>query len=392
MTILFYHRSPINPNSGGISRITHVLGQALMSHGYKIYYISELRSEQENSGITQYYLPNSSIVQCEENVLYLKELVVNLNINIIINQFALNGVSARFLNICKKEFDFKLISCFHNSILTPIYNFSFQKEFFLKRKNIGWLSDLLKTDFVKELLFFIYKRKHKKHYLEAVLGSDACVNLCQGLEDELLKLIGFKSFKNLYLIPNCIDVPNDKCNFNSKINEVLWVGEFTMEVKRPDIVLSSWKLIQNIHPDWKLRLLGSGRDLEQMQTYSKSLGLKNVSFEGRVNPDKYYKRARILCVTSAHESFSLVTVEAKSYNVVPIVMNSFPAASIVVRDNIDGLLVKPMDVLEYAKKLDYLMANEDILKCLSNNCADGIEMFKSNTIVKQWISLFDELI
>ena len=64
-----------------------------------------------------------------------------------------------------------------------------------------------------------------------------------------------------------------------------------------------------------------------------------------------FKLATILCMTSASESFGLVLVEAMSYGVIPFAFNSFPAVTDIIQNGINGFLVEPFDIEQYAERL-----------------------------------------
>lgn len=388
MNILFYHKYVIDPQSGGISKITYTLAEVFKRHNHNVYFLSEIGSKQSKTMNIQYILPNKDVIS-EENIVYFQMLLNEKNIDIVINQYALHAVSSSFLELCKSKFKFKLVSCFHNSILTPIYNFAYQKEYILKKNHNSFLYRLLKTNLLKSILIKLYINKHKAHYLNTVKGSDAVVSLCEGLRDELFKIIGGYSKTNHYIIPNCVQVPGE-CIFN-KQNDIIWVGTFDNSVKRPDVMLEVWSQISKKCPNWTLRFLGDGPAYAEMKNLSKRKNLKNVFFEGRVCPEEYYKKAKVLCLTSTHESFSLVTIEAKNYGVVPIVMNTFPATKIIVKDGVDGILVDDYDKKKFAQSLVDLLSNPLKLDKMSKMCLLSKRQFSPELIYKEWNKLFLEL-
>ena len=116
--------------------------------------------------------------------------------------------------------------------------------------------------------------------------------------------------------------------------------------------------------------------------------IQNIIFEGRVVPDTYYDRAKIICVTSVHESFSLVTIEAKHHGVVPIVQDSFPMAKEIVNDGVDGLLVLPFNRKDFVDKLDYLMSNEKLVKDYSRQAIENSQQYQVQRISSLWEGLF----
>ena len=108
---------------------------------------------------------------------------------------------------------------------------------------------------------------------------------------------------------------------------------------------------------------------------------------GRVSPSSFYKKASIVCVTSVHESFSLVTTEAHSYGLPVIAFNSFTAAPLVIENGKDGILVPPFDIEAYAEKLSDLMDNDKQRLSMSKEALKSIEKFSPETICSKWESI-----
>lgn len=388
MNILFYHKCVIDPQLGGISKITYTLANIFRTYGHKVWFLSEIENRKIEDINTQFVLPNKRLM-AKENIIFFQNILNKHNIGVVINQYALSANSSSFLGICKSKFDFKLVSCFHNSILTPIYNFAYQKEYTLKKNKLHFLCKFLKMKAFKSMLTWIYISKHRSHYLKSVEESDAIVSLCDGLREELLVMIGKPFIKKHYVIPNCVIIPKESV-FDKK-NEVLWVGNFDNSIKRPDVMLDIWAKISTRFTNWTLRFLGDGPSFTEMKDFAKRNNIKNVIFEGRVKPNEFYKRAKILCLTSTHESFSLVTVEAENYGVVPIVMNTFPAATLVVKNGLNGVLVDSYDKNKYTQCLIELLLDADKLKEMSDGCINYRDQFSPETIYKDWSKLFSEL-
>ena len=115
--------------------------------------------------------------------------------------------------------------------------------------------------------------------------------------------------------------------------------------------------------------------------------MHNISFTGRVDPHRFYERSKILCVTSVHESFSLVTCEAHTHGVVPIVFDSFKAAPLVVSHGVDGILVKAFRLDQFASELSSLMNDSDKLFKLAAASDYSIIKFNPNVIFESWNTL-----
>lgn len=383
MNIAFYHSNGIMPTYGGVSRITDTLGILFRERGNNVWFIGAAKTRSDiNYDHNQLFLPKAEI-DSEENVTFVCDFVKNNHIDVVVNQAALAPISARFLRKCSSKVNFLLISCFHNSILTPIYNGAYQKEYLLKKKGLGVLFNFLRSKMITYFISQIYIRRYRKKYVETITNSDAIFVLCKGQKKELMEMCGNIGGDKTYIVPNCVEfevgsnVPKEKV--------VLWVGTMDYAIKRPDYMLQIWKQVCHTHPDWKLHLLGNGPSFDEMKLLASKLCLDNVSFEGRTNPKSYYERASIICITSVHESFSLVTVEAQQKGVVPIAFNSFNTAEILISEPSNGLLVKSFDIYSFADKLSYLMDNEDLRLQMSKQSIESSKKFSFDAIYPIWI-------
>lgn len=135
-------------------------------------------------------------------------------------------------------------------------------------------------------------------------------------------------------------------------------------------------------------MIGDGKDFNTIVSRYKTI--PNVEFTGYSNPIQYYKRAKILMMTSVFEGWGMVLAEAMSYSVVPIAFDSF----LSLRDLIDNSLqlVKPFNIKEYINKLTILMSNEATLVQLRDVGYKRIHKYSINAVVDNWENLFDEII
>ena len=383
MNIVFFHSNGILPTLGGISRITDTLGALFTDKDNDVWYIG-MQDKHKGSKYRpwQSFLPSSNLFS-DVNVKYIREFVRKHKVDAIINQCALDPRSAEFLSICKKETAFLLISCFHNSILTPVYNGAYQKEYNLKKRGLGVLFYLMKTRVVASLITRAYIIKHRKRYLSTVINSDKVILLCDGQLPELYRMCGIKTSDKVCIIPNCIDVNVEYPKSKEKI--VLWVGNFDYSIKRPDNMLRIWKQVEAKHPDWKLFMLGNGPSWEEMKAMSHSLGLKQVRFVGRINPEEYYKQALISCITSVHEAFPMVVIESQKYGCITVVNNSFTSAPLLIQDGINGCLELAFNNNAFAEAIDSLMNNSERLKMMSAKAKESVKRFSLDNVYKEWM-------
>ena len=378
----------IMPESGGISRITSNLTTLFRRKGLQISLVGFKNLDKNYKyDNCQVFLPNQDYLLCNENINFLAEHLSKNDIRIIINQAALSELAIDFLTAVKGKIDVKIISCIHNSILTPINNIAYQKEYYLRGKNLSFIFWLLRLSPIRKFIKTCYKQKYRHKFKKIFYNSDKVINLVPELAKEFENLANVKLGDKNVIIPNCLDTYK---NQDEKRNIILWVGTVDTSVKRIDYMIEIWGKIYNEIPDWELKILGDGPGLNEAKELSNKYRLERISFVGRVNPQKFYEDASILVVTSSHESFSLVTVEAMSNGVVPIVNNSFPAAKSITNNGEAGVLVEAFNKKSMSNAIIDLCRNVIRRKELSKSAIVFSHKFDFDNVYRRWETLLLE--
>lgn len=389
MNIVFFHSNGIVPTLGGISRTTYNLCILLRSKGHSVWMVGGADLEEGcEYDEQQCFLPNSK-VNSLENTKYLCDFVRNNQINIIINQTPFSLEISHLLTTCRDKTKVKLVSCYHNSILTPIYNFAYAREYRLCSHKLNIVYSLLQLGIINRLLVKYYIFRHRKATKYVKENSDAVVLLCNGQVHEFQQMSGSIDSSNVYVIPNYM--PDRKAGEMKKQNIVLWVGTFDYDIKRPDYMLRIWKKISRKHSDWHLMMLGDGVSLSEMKKMANRMSLKNVTFTGRVNPEQYYQKAKIQCVTSVHEAFPMVTIEAMAHKIPVVAFDSFTSAPDIITDESNGLLVKHFDLDMFSQSLSRLMDNSDICDVMGQKAIESVNRFSPDSIYKTWMQLLSTI-
>lgn len=154
----------------------------------------------------------------------------------------------------------------------------------------------------------MYRFTYKKHFKRLQECSDLVVLLSESFKQDLSFFIGELSPK-VFSMPNPIPTKIYKSEPTiPKKKILLFVGRMDMQQKRLDFLLQIWSMIHKEHNDWKLVIVGGGKDLNYLKTYASTLHLENVIFEGIQNPIPYYQKASIFCMTPSYEGFGIVLV------------------------------------------------------------------------------------
>jgi glycosyltransferase involved in cell wall biosynthesis len=389
MNILFLHTHGINPIAGGISRMTSVLASSLKKNKVEVFYLSVYKNSTTQYDINQYFFPDSTNLLSKDNTNYLLQIIKNKKIDILVNQATTNSQYSD-ISFTSKSLGVKVVSVIHNSILSPINNFPALKENKLIDLKLSWILPLIRNKCFISIIRKFYWFKYHNHYNKLQKRSDVVILVSKRNIPEFLYMIKDVRAKNVISISNAISL--EKYHYEEKEKELLWVGTPDFSIKRLDLALRIWKLIEQKKTDWVFTVLGDSPYLNKAKNLAKSLKLNNVNFEGRQNPISYYKRAKFLCMTSATESFGLVLVEAMHYGVVPFAFDSFPAAKEIIENNVDGILIEAFDIDSYANVLLNLMNNSEKSKELALNCIEKSNFFNIDLIINDWILLFNKLI
>ncbi|MBR6065360.1 MAG: glycosyltransferase [Paludibacteraceae bacterium] len=115
---------------------------------------------------------------------------------------------------------------------------------------------------------------------------------------------------NVTVIPNICSLDGLKIPMKSREKSVLAVGRLH-EQKGFDLLLQAWKVIEQKHPEWTLRIVGEGPKHSELGKQIRDLELKHVCLAGRTkNMAKEYVEASIFVLSSRYEGLPLVLAEA----------------------------------------------------------------------------------
>ncbi len=382
----------------GIKRVSSILGRELKKLGYKVMCLcyvcgSDLRPK-EMLGLRQQFLPNGQKINSRENFDYFVNCVNENNIDIILHQFADSEELTRLCAKVKKETGVKLISTLHFSIihLNDIAKEMFFVKYRLGSNPINYLRDvLLWGNYWLRNRRKIAKENRRK-LLNAYNLSDKVVVLSDKYIPIFEKEIGFEDRDNKLVAINNPSVLSDQVVMNKdKEKRVLWCGRVEFGVKRVDRMMRIWKRVSQKFPDWELDVIGSG-DIEFFRTLAKKNDVERINFVGFANPQEYYDRGAILCMTSSTEGWGMVLVEAQSNGVVPMAYNSYASATDIINDGENGFLVKAFDENKYVEKLMLLMRDKELRLRMAESAMVSVRKFDSDKIAQQWIDLFREIL
>lgn len=328
--------------------------------------------------------------QCsKENVCRLSEILISEKIDIVINQWGLPYIGAKVLEKAKKGLNVKVIAIYHND---PGTNARIKDvEIELSKTDNGFKRLLLISK--KNLYRFITSRSMRYVYNH----SDVYQVLSPSFVERFKNFTGIKNPKKLMVQTNPVTIETGDFVLkpDNKEKEIIYVGRIDYNQKRVYRVIDTWALLEKKYPDWRLTIVGDGVERENIEKQAKALGLKNVSFEGFKSPIEYYKRARILMLTSEYEGFPLVLAECMSFGVVPAVYGSYSAVYDIVNDGVNGIVFpyqkEGFSAENAATQLQKIMHNDAVYNDMAEKAIETSKRYSVDEIYKSWEETFEKL-
>ena len=377
MNIFIFQSKIVAPNEGGISRMSKTYFDFLTQQGYNVWYLSLKQSRRMR-------LPEQLIVEGESRVEQhdsFCRLVKHYNIQLFIYQ---DGISPfqNFILRWARECGLKIIDIIH-STLSGMYGIN-------GHPLLSKIKPMIINMVVNKACNCFFMIKYGRCYREQFKLSDKVVLLSNKFRNEITYFTGWKDFSKFTSIHNplTLDYPNKLNPEKKKI--VLHVALFNKS-KRQDLLLDIWHIVEKQRPDWTLKIVGDGAEHDKLLSKKELLKLEHVDFEGFQDPQPYYDEASIFCLTSAFESFGLVLVEAMAFGCVPLAFSSFETATDIISDGVDGILVTPFNVEEYAQQLIRLIDEDTLRKSMAQKAALKSRLFDKEEIMPKWLELIDDI-
>lgn len=389
-----------NPNwIGGIKRVAYILGNEWKKKGHNVMFLSFCISPDKYAdvyGIPQYFFPDDKSFQditSDINFEFFVKFVATHNIDIILNPFC---DTSAMVDLCSKVraniSSVRLVTALHFAV-THRLDITAQ-SFFTKFKTKYSLKEYL-IDGLLWLKFQTYSkhkilREDRALFHMAYQSSDLMVLLSSKFIADFQRIVKLPiNPTKLIAINNPILPITDSSTFR-KEKLVIWCGRNEYGHKRLDRMLKIWQRVWKRNPDWQLLILGGG-DHKRFETICNKRGIKNITFAGFQQPDNFYDRASILCMTSASEGWGMVLVEAQSYGCVPIAYESFASLSDIINDGKNGFIIPPFNEHKYIKRLETLMNDSAMCSLMGNEAKNSVSRFYANEIATTWLKEFEKL-
>ena len=377
MNIVVFQNSSVDPEKGGINRMSKAYFDLLAAQGHSVYFLS---MRDRGTGL----LPRQLLVEegtREEQCRSFKGIVDQYQLALMIYQDGITPSNNHILRWAKSK-NLILVDILHNS-LRGMYGIE-------GHERLSKVQPMFLRATVNWLVNNYFKLKYGKRYREQFSLSDRVVLLSDKYRDEIRYFTGWRDFSKFTAITNPLTMDRPASINRNKKNTVLHVALLS-KPKRQDLLLAIWSRVERKRPDWTLKIVGDGPLRASLIEKANTLQLKHVEFLGFQSPQPFYDEASVFCLTSGHEGFGLVLVEAMAYGCVPMAFNSWEMASDIIDNEVNGILVKPFNVETYAEKLMALMDDEPLRDKMARSALEKSHAFDMDKVSCLWQNLLDEL-
>lgn len=155
------------------------------------------------------------------------------------------------------------------------------------------------------------------------------------------------------------------------------------------LLLNAFSRVADKHQSWSLQIWGEGPQRQALERISRDLNLsERVRLPGFTRrPFEVLSRADLFAMSSLIEGFPNALCEAMACGLPVVSFNCSSAIREIIRDGVDGLIVRANDTTALASALDGLMANEEERRRLAGKALEVTERFGLNKTMAKWEQL-----
>lgn len=180
----------------------------------------------------------------------------------------------------------------------------------------------------------------------------------------------------------------------SKLTEkvVIGLGRLSHE-KGFDLLVEAWALVAPKHPDWEVRVYGSGPEDEELSKQIANAGLES-SFHlmGQIQRvARALHDASIFVMPSRAEGWPLALGEAMASGLPCVAFDCAPSIRELLTDGEDSIVVPPGRVGDLAEAIDGLIGDAQRRRAMGAHALAAADRFTSEAIADRWEQEFTNL-
>ncbi len=266
---------------------------------------------------------------------------------------------------------------------------------------VTWHGDWLGATRIRKLSAFVLNKTLVKSCLSR---ADAIIVPSIGYVDESNVLGKYED--KIFEIPHGVDLDELRVPYSKEESKnilklddktiVLYLSSVS-EGKGAGLLLRAASKILTHNKDVQFVFVGGGR-VNEFRELARRLGIdEHVRFTGYVNEKEkllYYNSADVFVFPSMskHEVFPVVTIESAAFGL-PIIVSDLRIFENRIRDGYNGIYFKTGDENDLARKITYLLENEELRRRMGKNAREEVEKYyNSKTMAELTCRLYESLV
>ncbi|MFI7611325.1 glycosyltransferase family 4 protein [Nonomuraea terrae] len=193
-------------------------------------------------------------------------------------------------------------------------------------------------------------------------------------------------------IPNAVPMEHRKHSDHS--NPIVIAAGRLVPQKGFDMLIPAFASIAEAHPEWKLRIFGTGPLQQKLQNRINKHDMGDrIKLMGR--SDRLHEelaKASIYALSSRMEGLPMAMIEAMGH-ALPIVAFDCPTGPAdVLTPGQDGVLVPPRDVPKLGEALSQVMGDTDLRRRMGATAAETARGYTPQVVMPLWEELYTALL
>ena len=199
------------------------------------------------------------------------------------------------------------------------------------------------------------------------------------------------------VIPNPIFISGELPNvaYEAREKSVVSVGRLDNFQKRYDVMLKAFKLFSEKHPEYVLKLYGSGMDEDKIKGWTVEEGIADkVRFMGlSKTPLQDIASDGMFLITSDFEGISNSLLESMAVGLPCVSTDHTPGgARLLITDHENGLLAPVGDAEALARAMCEFAEDPALAKCCGEQAKNVLHRFAPEKIVDEWEAYINQII
>ncbi|GAB6392361.1 MAG: glycosyltransferase family 4 protein [Treponematales bacterium] len=257
---------------------------------------------------------------------------------------------------------------------------------FLKKKIIVCERNIINDPEINRRLYFLRGVLYRHTYKITVQHEQIC--------GELLRSYPRIPPEKVCVTPNPVkrfSPPDEPLAVRAYFNDftdndklIIAVGRFT-PVKAFRDVITVFSMAHSKNTHIKLAILGDGKEYHDCRELVKTLGLEDcVSLPGRIeNMAPWYAAAALFVTASRYEGFPNALSESLAAGI-PGVAFDVPSIAILLKDGVNGYVIKGRNMEMMARKILFLFDHPDVYHSMSREAQKISDVYSLENINKIW--------